>query len=354
MAIPNGLPAASSAINIAAAARTLANEQGLNRILKAETMGPFQQQMKIAAMCPVKMISGGKSYQWILNGKVSAAYRTTPGAYEVGTDDLRFNEVTIGIDKEIVSLQEIDDYAEFTAWHSARSAIVTEVGSVLGRVNEVKASKALFVAGNTDMPAGILYTDIAGGNDMRTAAARNETISGCGAATRTGFKTTDGTGFVNALRNIAVKIYEMGDDPSLYSIYLAPTDYSFVSSSEGIKACIDKDFNSNNGDLAMSNIPRIAGIGIERAPGITTAAFTSVTAGWITAAAERNNYVSNNSVVLGVVARIDKAIAGVGLYDVTTEAFRDPRTDTWNFRGKSCIGYGALEAQCAFKVSVAV
>lgn len=353
MAAPNGNPIVFGA-NRAVGDRTLTIEQELALTLQAETLAPFQQQLKIAALCPKKMISGGKNYQWIVHGKVSAGYRTSIGAYEIGNDSMRQNEITVGVDREIVSKEEVHEYDEFAQWWDIRQPIVTEIGRVLGRANDQKAARALFVSAATDMPAGSAYTDISGSNDMRTAAARAETVSGLASANRAGLQASDGTGFVTALDDISVKIYEAGDDPSLYRLWLSPTDYMWLAKTEAAKEAIDRDFNSNAGDLAMRKLPAISSIQIDQASAIGTAAFTNTTYGYEQAGYERNDYINDNSAVAAVVARVDKAIAGVGFYDLRTDVFWDPRTDTHMFRGKTCVGYGALESQCAYQIKVSV
>ena len=94
MAAPDGNPLVLGA-NRAVADRTLTTEQELDLKLAAETRGAMQNQLIIAGRCPMKMIRGGNSYQWIVNGRLDVGYRSVLGAYEIGDDAYRQNEITI-------------------------------------------------------------------------------------------------------------------------------------------------------------------------------------------------------------------------------------------------------------------
>ena len=102
------------------------------KLFSGEVFNAFNNASIAKGLVRSYSLRGGRSKQFIMQGKLSAGYHT-PGTPILGDDALKANEKTILMDDLLVSSQFVYDLDEVLAQFSQRSEISKQIGEALAK-----------------------------------------------------------------------------------------------------------------------------------------------------------------------------------------------------------------------------
>lgn len=313
----NANPSGIGLVNNAGTADALFLKQFSGEVLTA-----FEQATVTADKQMVRTIANGKSAQFPVMGRSSAAYHT-PGAEITGTD-INHNEKVITINDLLLSSHFISNIEEAKNHYDVRSVYSTEMGRALA----------------FQMDKHVLQT-------MAQAAAASASVTGgdSGTVITDADSNSNATSLIGSIFDAA----EALDDAYVPSegrfCFLKPEQYYLLANASN---AVNVDF-SGRGSIAEGTVPQIAGINLIKTPHLPTANVTGtgVDAG---GAGGRQAVAAANTTAL--IAHTS-AVGTVKLMDLAVESEYDIRRQGTLMVAKYAMGHGVLRPEAAVQIQTA-
>ena len=115
------------------------------KLFSGEVFNAFNNASIFKGLVRSYTLRGGKSKQFLMQGKLSAGYHT-PGQPILGDDALKANEKTILMDDLLVASQFTYDLDEVLAQYSQRSEISKQIGEALAKHYDERIARVLDLA----------------------------------------------------------------------------------------------------------------------------------------------------------------------------------------------------------------
>ena len=115
------------------------------KLFSGEVFNAFNNASIAKGLVRSYSLRGGKSKQFLMQGKLSAGYHT-PGTPILGDDALKANEKTILMDDLLISSQFVYDLDETLAHYSLRSEISAKIGHALAEAYDKKIFRTIALA----------------------------------------------------------------------------------------------------------------------------------------------------------------------------------------------------------------
>ena len=294
------------------------------KVFSGEVLASFAQSTVTAGRHMTRTIANGKSAQFPVMGRSSAAYHT-PGVEIVGTT-LNHNEKVITINDLLVSSHFIANIQEAKNHYDIRSVYSSEMGKALAFQMDkhilqtmVQGATASANVGDTSYAAGTVITD----SDAKTSA----------------------TSLIGSIFDAA----EALDDAYVPSedryCYLKPAEYYSLANASN---AVNVDF-SGRGSIAQGTIPQIAGINLIKTPHLpsTDQSGTGVDVGGA-GAAQLASALNNVAVITHI-----SAVGTVKLMDLAVESEYDVRRQGTLMVAKYAVGHGVLRPEACVQIQTA-
>ncbi len=299
-------PNRAGELTMAAVTATLPNKDAARatalKLYTGEVIKAFREKNIGLGLIKNRMISGGKTAQFIVTGEADEAeIQTHVRGEDVISRVLANDEVTITVSTRYVHSHFLDTLDEKLAQYEVRGELAFQSGQVLA----TKIDKDVFKLVGNDVPA---MTPLPGQKAAGTVVA-----TGYAAATTAEAK---GNTIIAALytgkANLNVK--NVTDTPS---VIVAPENYyNIVQSTRGVNA----DFTSNNGGIDTGMIRQVAGFSI----------------GW-------TNHLDVTTNAKLIALMFTKDVAGVvKAMDIQSESNYDFRRLGYQLTSFYALGMGAL------------
>lgn len=313
----NANPSGIGLVNNAGTADALFLKQ-----FSGEVLTSFEQATVTADKQMVRTIANGKSAQFPVMGRSSAAYHT-PGAEITGTD-INHNEKVITINDLLLSSHFISNIEEAKNHYDVRSVYSSEMGRALA----------------FQMDKHVLQT-------MAQAAAATANVGDSGYASGTVITDADSNTNANSLIGSIFDAAEALDDAYVPSegrfCFLKPEQYYLLANASN---AVNVDF-SGQGSIANGNVVQIAGINLVKTPHLPTANITSGVA-----AGTGSRQAVNASNTTALIAHTS-AVGTVKLMDLAVESEYDIRRQGTLMVAKYAMGHGVLRPEAAVQIQTA-
>jgi len=286
-----------------------------------EVLTAFAQKTITKGRHIERTIQHGKSAQFPATWRVSAAYHV-PGE-EITGQASNANERTISIDSKLISDVFIPDIDEAISHFDYRSIYSFEAGEALATTFDKNVLRMAILAASTSTPT---VTGAPAGTDLVNASYR-----------------TDSDILAGGLFDVAETMD--GDDIPGEDRYCAMLPAQYYLLAQNTKF-IDRDWTSNNGDLAKAQIAKVADIELLKTNLLPQDDYAGVSG-------EVNTYTYDNTDV-AVACWQKKAVGTVKLRDLKIGS--DPYMERWQGTltvAKYLLGHGILRPECATTLSVA-
>ena len=289
-----------------------------------EVLTSFEQSTVTMDKHMIRSISSGKSAQFPVMGRSSAAYHT-PGNEITGTD-INHAEKVITINDLLLSSHFIANIQEAKNHYDVRSVYSAEMGRalafqmdkhVLQTINQAAAASAN--VGDTGYAAGTIITDADGG--------------------------TSATSLIGSIFDAAEALDDAYVPADGRFCYLKPEQYYLLANASN---AVNVDF-SGRGSIAEGTVPQIAGINLIKTPHLPTSdvSGTGVDAG---GAASAQATTAANTIAL--IAHTS-AVGTVKLMDLAVESEYDIRRQGTLMVAKYAAGHGVLRPEAAVQIQSA-
>ena len=317
----NANPSGIGLVNNAGTADALFLKQ-----FSGEVLTSFEQATVTADKQMVRTIANGKSAQFPVMGRSSAAYHT-PGAEITGTD-INHNEKVITINDLLLSSHFISNIEEAKNHYDVRSVYSSEMGRALA----------------FQMDKHVLQTM------AQAAATATGTVTGSATDAGTIITSATSNSSATALITAIFDAAEALDDAYVPSegrfCFLKPEQYYLLANASN---AVNVDF-SGRGSIAEGTVPQIAGINLIKTPHLPTADIASsagVAAGGTggpqaVAAANTTALIAHTS-----------AVGTVKLMDLAVESEYDIRRQGTLMVAKYAMGHGVLRPEAAVQIQTA-
>ena len=267
-----------------------------------EVIKAFREKNIGLGLIKSRMISGGKTAQFIVTGEAAEAdIQTHVRGEEVISKVLANDEVTITVSTRYVHSHFLDTLDEKLAQYEVRGELAFQSGQVLA----TKIDKDVFkLVGNTVLAMTPLTGQVAAGTVVATGYAAATTAQDKG--------DTIIAAMYTAKANLNVK--NVTDTPS---VIVAPEDYyNLVQSTRGVNA----DYTSSNGGIDTGAIRQVAGFSV----------------GW-------TNHLDKTTNAKLIALMFTKDVAGVvKAMDIQSESNYDFRRLGYQLTSFYALGMGAL------------
>ena len=294
------------------------------KVFSGEVLTSFEQATVTADKHMVRTIANGKSAQFPVMGRSSAAYHT-PGNEITGTD-LNHNEKVITINDLLISSHFIANIDEAKNHYDVRSVYSSEMGRALA----------------FQMDKHVLQT-------MLQAAAASANLGDSGYASGTIITDADANTNANSLIGSIFDAAEALDDAYVPSegrfCYLKPEQYYLLANASN---AVNVDF-SGRGSIADGTVPQIAGINLIKTPHLPTA---NITGTGVAAGGAGGAQVVNAANTVAIVAHTSAA-GTVKLMDLAVESEYDIRRQGTLMVAKYAMGHGVLRPEAAVQIQTA-
>ncbi len=289
-----------------------------------EVLASFEQSTVAMDKHMVRTIASGKSAQFPVMGRSSAAYHT-PGA-EINGTDINHAEKVITINDLLLSSHFIANIQEAKNHYDVRSVYSAEMGRALA----------------FQMDKHILQT-------MVQAAAASANVGDSGYAAGTVI-TSANAGTVSA--DLIAAIYDAAealDDAYVPAdgrfCYLKPAQYYLLANASN---AVNVDF-SGRGSIADGTVPQIAGVNLIKTPHLPQA---NVTGTGVDAGGAGGAQVAAAANTLAIVSHTS-AVGTVKLMDLAVESEYDIRRQGTLMVAKYAAGHGVLRPEAAVQIQSA-
>ncbi len=289
-----------------------------------EVLTSFEQTTVTGDKHMIRTIASGKSAQFPVMGRSSAAYHT-PGNEIVGTA-LNHAEKVITINDLLISNHFIANIQEAKNHYDVRSVYSSEMGRALAFQMDKHVLQTMLQAaagtanvGDSGYEAGTIITD----SDANTSAASLITsIFDAAEALDDGYVPSEGR-----------------------FCYLKPEQYYLLANATN---AVNVDF-SGRGSIAEGTIPQLAGINLIKTPHLPTA---NITGTGTDAGGAGGAQVINASNTVAIIAHTS-AVGTVKLMDLAVESEYDIRRQGTLMVAKYAMGHGALRPEAAVQIQTA-
>jgi len=315
----NASPSGIGLVNNAGTADALFLKQ-----FSGEVLTSFEQATVTADKQMVRTIANGKSAQFPVMGRSSAAYHT-PGAEITGTD-INHNEKVITINDLLLSSHFISNIEEAKNHYDVRSVYSSEMGRALA----------------FQMDKHVLQT-------MAQAAAASANVGDSGYASGTVITDADSNTSATSLIGSIFDAAEALDDAYVPSegrfCFLKPEQYYLLANASN---AVNVDF-SGRGSIAEGTVPQIAGINLIKTPHLPTA---NVTGTGVDAGGTGGPQAVAAANTTALIAHTS-AVGTVKLMDLAVESEYDIRRQGTLMVAKYAMGHGVLRPEAAVQIQTA-
>ena len=315
----NANPSGIGLVNNAGTADALFLKQ-----FSGEVLTSFEQATVTADKQMVRTIANGKSAQFPVMGRSSAAYHT-PGAEITGTD-INHNEKVITINDLLLSSHFISNIEEAKNHYDVRSVYSSEMGRALA----------------FQMDKHVLQT-------MAQAAAASANVGDSSYASGTVITSATSNSDATALIGAIFDAAEALDDAYVPSegrfCFLKPEQYYLLANASN---AVTVDF-SGRGSIAEGTVPQIAGINLIKTPHLPTA---NVTGTGVDAGGTGGPQAVAAANTTALIAHTS-AVGTVKLMDLAVESEYDIRRQGTLMVAKYAMGHGVLRPEAAVQIQTA-
>lgn len=345
-------PSRLGAIN--GATGTFAQDNALFlKVFSNEVLTAFEESNVMKNLHTVRTISSGKSAQFPVMGKATAAYHTpgedvfeTPASPSGSkyTTSINHRERIINIDDVLIAATSIANIDELKNHYDVRSAYSTELGRALAKRFDYATMKTLVAASQADSATS---TNPDAGNGIKidlgaTAGAPND--------------LTSAAKLIQTFRLIAQKLDENYIPSEDRFVVLTPELYYLLAGSDS--AAINRDFGGA-GSIAAGKVLNLVGLNIYSSNHLLDLATFESTSD---ATANNNPFDDANETSLGngysdsglstlhFVAGHKSAIGTVKLMDLAVESEYSLQKQATLMLAKYAMGHGILRPEAAVSV----
>jgi hypothetical protein len=303
------------------------------KVFAGEVLTSFERASATEGADMVRAIASGKSAQFPVMGRISAAYHT-PGT-EITGSDVNHNEKVITINDLLISSVFLSNIEEAKNHYDVRGAYSSEIGRALAFQKDKHILQTIGQAaktttanvGDTNYPTGTVLTNtnIASATDATAANAMIDELFSAA-------KTLDDNYVPKEGRKCFLRTEEY---------------YKLANATNAINV----DF-SGNGSIAEGRVQRIAGIDLIPVPHFVS---SNVTTGADAGSATQGGSTPQAVDLSNFVALIchPSAVGTVKLMDLAVESEYDIRRQGTLMVAKYAMGHGVLRPEAAVGIKEA-
>ena len=303
------------------------------KVFAGEVLTSFERASATEGADMVRAIASGKSAQFPVMGRISAAYHT-PGT-EITGSDVNHNEKVITINDLLISSVFLSNIEEAKNHYDVRGAYSSEIGSALAFQKDKHILQTIGQAaktttanvGDTNYPAGTVLTNtnIASATDATAANAMIDELFSAAKALDDNYVPKEGR-----------------------KCFLRTEEYYKLANATN---AINVDF-SGNGSIAEGRVQRIAGIDLIPVPHFVS---SNVTSGADAGSATQGGSTPQAVDLSNFVALIchPSAVGTVKLMDLAVESEYDIRRQGTLMVAKYAMGHGVLRPEAAVGIKEA-
>lgn len=290
------------------------------KVFGGEVLAALYAKNKTMDKHLVRTISSGKSAQFPVSGKGTAAYHT-PGTELVGTT-IGHSERVISIDDKLVADRFIADIDEAMNHYETRSLYTSDIGEALAR----KWDQNVLNTGVLAARAAATVTNENGGTAIIAATAKTDAVALRNA-------------IYDAVEGMAGKDVDCGSDTWTY---LRPSQYYLLIDDPKL---YNKDYSSNNGGIDSGVVLRVAGVPLVMTNNLP---ITDLSADATFFAKYRGNFSTTAALIMK-----RQAVGTVKLMELNTEIERSVRHQGTLMVGSYAVGSGILRPEFAAEIKTA-
>jgi hypothetical protein len=247
------------------------------KLFSGEVFNAFNDATIFKGLVRNYSLRGGKSKQFLLQGKLSAGYHT-PGTPIMGDDALKANEKTILMDDLLISSQFVYSLDEILAQYSQRSEISKQIGEALAKFYDERIARVL-AKGATEAS---VVTGEPGGFQVNIGAGN----------------TNDAQAIVDGFFESAAVLDERSAPQEGRCAVLSPRQYYSLISSVDTNI-LNRELGNSQGDMnSGKGLYSIAGIRIYKS-NVLAAQYGVNNSAAVTG--ENNDYKVDNTALAGLV-----------------------------------------------------
>jgi|TARA_R100000482_G_scaffold89192_1_gene36317 hypothetical protein len=303
------------------------------KVFAGEVLTSFERASATEGADMVRAIASGKSAQFPVMGRISAAYHT-PGT-EITGSDVNHNEKVITINDLLISSVFLSNIEEAKNHYDVRGAYSSEIGRALAFQKDKHILQTIGQAaktttanvGDTNYPAGTVLTNtnIASATDATAANAMIDELFSAAKALDDNYVPKEGR-----------------------KCFLRTEEYYKLANATN---AINVDF-SGNGSIAEGRVQRIAGIDLIPVPHFVS---SNVTSGADAGSATQGGSTPQAVDLSNFVALIchPSAVGTVKLMDLAVESEYDIRRQGTLMVAKYAMGHGVLRPEAAVGIKEA-
>ena len=303
------------------------------KVFSGEVMTAFAEGTVTEGRVVTRNIANGKSAQFPILGKTTAAYHT-PGTEITGLT-LPANEQIITIDDLLISSLFLSNIDEAKNHYDVRGPYAQEIGNALAYTHDKQILALGLLAARGASPV----TGEAAGGSILDAAMLSDTT---------------GAKLISALFAAAQKMDEKFIPAEGRTAYLSPAAFYLLAQNTLVQNSL---YGAASGGLAEARVPMIAGIELVKTNhgpfGSTIAADGAAVAGGSgLGGAAANKYAGVFTGSVGLVMH-KAAIGTVKLMDLAMESQYDIRRQGTLMVAKYAMGHGVLRPAAAIELKTA-
>tara|TARA_R100001509_G_scaffold35067_1_gene18535 strand:- start:2539 stop:3519 length:981 start_codon:yes stop_codon:yes gene_type:complete len=303
------------------------------KVFAGEVLTSFERASATEGADMVRAIASGKSAQFPVMGRISAAYHT-PGT-EITGSDVNHNEKVITINDLLISSVFLSNIEEAKNHYDVRGAYSSEIGRALAFQKDKHILQTIGQAaktttanvGDTNYPTGTVLTNtnIASATDATAANAMIEELFSAAKALDDNYVPKEGR-----------------------KCFLRTEEYYKLANATN---AINVDF-SGNGSIAEGRVQRIAGIDLIPVPHFVS---SNVTTGADAGSATQGGSTPQAVDLSNFVALVchPSAVGTVKLMDLAVESEYDIRRQGTLMVAKYAMGHGVLRPEAAVGIKEA-
>ena len=294
------------------------------KVFAGEVLAAFDEQHLMKGAFKERVISSGKSAQFVYTGKATAKYFQAGQRTDDGENEIPLSEQTINVDDLLIAAVKVFNLDEMKAHYDVRSEFAKQLGQALARECDANLAQMGILAarGTNKIPS------LPGGTVINAGA----TVA------------TDGNVLANAIFQAAESLQQKDVGIEGTKCYLRPAQYyNLVRNLDQINT----DWGGA-GSYSDGTILKIAGIPIVMYNRLPSTNITAVTG-------ENNNYAGDFSDTVALIAN-KEAVGTVKLMDMSMEQSGSDYHivhQSHLFVAKYAMGHGILRPECAVEITSA-
>ena len=300
------------------------------KVFAGEVLTAYEEACVTSDKHTVRAIQSGKSAQFPITGKTTAAYHTAGS--EITGSQIPTNEIVLTIDDLLISSAFIARIDEAMNHYDVRSIYSTEIGRALAYTYDKHILNLMLLAARGTSPV----TGESGGGKVTSATMISDTT---------------GEALISSLFSAAAILDGKNVPTEDRYAFLPPTTYNLLAQNTKVMNTLW----NGTGSYSDANVLKVAGINIVKtnhAPFGTTVASTAPAGGSQGAGTNTSKYgvVATNAV--GVVTH-KQAVGTVKLLDLAMESQYDIRRQGTLMVAKYAMGHGVLRPAAAVELATA-